>query len=98
MAAPYPWRERASMAPPILATEQGSGVGQVDGALTAVRLDQLRRDFEANRNYRLAQNAVTQVTADDIALNRAIVNGTDQTFSHLLDEWSVTNQKQSGRC
>jgi bleomycin hydrolase len=86
------------MAPPILATEQGSGVGQVDGALTAVRLDQLRRDFEASRTYRLAQNAVTQVSADDIALNRAIVNGTDQSFSHLLDDWAVTNQKQSGRC
>src|SRR5918992_2519043 len=48
--------------------------------------------------FRIAQNAVTQVTADDVALNRNIVFNTDHSFSHVLDDWSATNQKNSGRC
>jgi bleomycin hydrolase len=54
--------------------------------------------FEGNPAYRLAQNAVTQTSVEDVALNRAVVATTDHTFSHLLDEWSATNQKKSGRC
>jgi bleomycin hydrolase len=41
---------------------------------------------------------VTQVTVDDVTLNRAVVASTDHTFSTQLDEWTVTNQKRSGRC
>jgi bleomycin hydrolase len=48
--------------------------------------------------FRIAQNAVTQVTADDVALNRNIVFNTDHSFSNVLDDWAVTNQKQTGRC
>ena len=48
--------------------------------------------------FRIAQNAVTQVTTDDVALNREVVFNTDHSFSHVLDDWSVTNQKQTGRC
>ena len=68
------------------------------GALGEAALARLRDEFAANPTNRLAQNAVTQVTADDVALNRAIVTATDHTFSNRLDEWSVTNQKRSGRC
>src|SRR5690348_11961704 len=48
--------------------------------------------------FRIAQNAVTQVTADDVALNRDIVFNTDHSFSNVLDDWAATNQKQTGRC
>lgn len=61
-------------------------------------LQSLHEQFDANPTYRLAQNAVTQVTADDVALNRSIVTRMDHTFSHHLDDWKVTNQKKSGRC
>jgi len=67
-------------------------------ALTPELLARFREAFAANPTHRVAQNAVTQVTVDDVALNRAIVTATDHTFSHRLDEWSVTNQKRSGRC
>ncbi len=70
----------------------------VDGALTPRFLDELRSAFDAVPAYRIAQNAVTQVTADDVALNRRAVTAIDHTFSHVLDDWSVTNQKNSGRC
>ena len=69
-----------------------------DGALTLHRISTLRKNFESNSVYRMAQNAVCKVTVDDVALNRQVVTNSDFTFSHVLDDWSVTNQKKSGRC
>jgi bleomycin hydrolase len=68
------------------------------GALTLQKLQRLAAGFGTGPAHRLAQNAVTQNTIDDVALNRSIVTGIDHTFSHLLDDWTVTNQKKSGRC
>src|ERR1700722_15860340 len=70
----------------------------MNGALSAEDLELLRKDFSANPAYRLAQNAVTQVAVDDVAINREIVNKTDHFISTLLDDWKVTNQERSGRC
>ena len=70
----------------------------MDGTLTAADLELLRKDFSANPAYRLAQNAVTRVTVDDVAINREIINSTDHTLSTHLDDWKVTNQERSGRC
>src|SRR5580658_8175714 len=76
---------------------RGGGV-RTSGALSAGELELLRKDFSANPAYRLAQNAVTQVAVDDVAINREIVNSTDHFLSTLLDDWKVTNQERSGRC
>ena len=54
--------------------------------------------FAQHPTAQLMQNAVTENGVDDIALNRQIITSTDHTFSHLLDDWGVTNQKRSGRC
>jgi bleomycin hydrolase len=69
-----------------------------NAALSAGDLELLRKDFSANPAYRLAQNAVTQVAVDDVAINREIINNTDHFMSTLLDDWKVTNQERSGRC
>lgn len=69
-----------------------------DGAISDETFAALRQEFAQHPAYRIAQNAVTQVSVDDIALNRDVVTRMDHTFSVLLDDWSVTNQKQSGRC
>jgi bleomycin hydrolase len=69
-----------------------------DGTLSAQDLELLRKDFSASPAYRLAQNAVTRVTIDDVAINREIINSTDHSLSVLLDDWKVTNQQRSGRC
>ncbi len=66
--------------------------------LTAGHLELLRKEFVENPAYRLAQNAVTRVAVDDVAINREIVNSTDHSLSTLLDDWKVTNQERSGRC
>src|ERR1700722_3627839 len=66
--------------------------------LGAADLERLRKDFSANPIYRLAQNAVTRVTVDDVAVNREIVSSIDHSVSTTLDDWKVTNQERSGRC
>lgn len=58
----------------------------------------MRRRFGENPTLRLMQNAVSNNSVDDLALNRAVVTSTDHTVSHLLDRWRATNQKKSGRC
>ncbi len=58
----------------------------------------LRKEFTAHPGYRIAQNAVTQTTIDDVALDREVITRIDPTMSHRLDDWTVTNQKKSGRC
>jgi bleomycin hydrolase len=70
----------------------------MDKLLTAGDVDLLRKEFVENPAYRLAQNAVTRVAVDDVAINREIVNSTDHSLSTLLDDWKVTNQERSGRC
>jgi bleomycin hydrolase len=69
-----------------------------DGTLSGQDLELLRKDFSASPAYRLAQNAVTRVSVDDVAINREIINSTDHSLSVLLDDWKVTNQQRSGRC
>ena len=61
-------------------------------------LELLRKSFSSNPAYRLAQNAITKVGLDEVAINREIVNATDHALSVSLDDWKVTNQERSGRC
>ncbi len=68
------------------------------GALTDGALARFAANVDKAPHFAIARNAVTQITADDIALNRAVVFNTDHSFSHVLDDWSVTNQKNTGRC
>ena len=49
--------------------------------ISVERICELTETFRANKKLRLAQNAVTQTTADDVALNREIVTASDFTFS-----------------
>ena len=70
----------------------------VAGALEAETISGLQTAFTGNPSYRLAQNAVTRNNLDDIALNHQVVFSADHTFSIALDDWGVTDQKQTGRC
>jgi bleomycin hydrolase len=66
--------------------------------LSEIDLELMRKQFSASPKNRVAQNAVAQTSIDGVALDREVVVGTDTTVSNLLDDWSVTNQKKSGRC
>jgi bleomycin hydrolase len=84
---------------PAMPQSQTQARTTADGAaLTPDTLQRLADGFARTPGCRLAQNAVTQNVIDDVALDRSVVTSVDHTFSHLLDDWSVTNQKKSGRC
>ena len=68
------------------------------GEMTIKEINKLRKEFSADKDARIIQNAVTQTTVQEIALSREVVASTDFTFSTKIDEWKVTNQKASGRC
>lgn len=69
-----------------------------DAALNPGDLELFEKNFVTNPAYRVMQNAVTQVSVDDVALDRDVVTSIDPTVSHLLDDWTATSQKKSGRC
>lgn len=71
---------------------------QTDAALNPGDLDRFEKNFAANPAHRVMQNAVTQVSIDDVALDRDVVTSIDPTVSHLLDDWTATSQQKSGRC
>jgi len=66
--------------------------------LTRADVERFAKDFDAQPAHRLAQNAVTTTAVEQVALDRGVVTGIDPSMSVLLDDWSATNQKQSGRC
>jgi bleomycin hydrolase len=72
--------------------------GDPAGALASATVAEWQSSFSATPAFHLAQNAVTRNNVDDIALNHQVVFTADHTFSTLLDDWSVTDQKQTGRC
>jgi bleomycin hydrolase len=66
--------------------------------LTRADVERYAKDFEADPARRLVQNAVTTTAVEQVALDRSVVTSMDTSMSVLLDDWSATNQKQSGRC
>jgi bleomycin hydrolase len=72
--------------------------GDPAGALDSSLIEGLQTVFASQASYRLAQNAVTRNSVDDIALDQRVVFNADNTFSIALDDWGVTDQKQTGRC
>ena len=67
-------------------------------ALSPSQIDAWGTAFTQDRAGRLAQNAVTKTSVNDIAIDRAIITGIDTSMSTQLDTWKVANQKKSGRC
>ena len=67
-------------------------------SLSLEHLDGFRDDFASDPRNRLMQNTVTQRDVNEVALDRDIVTNATHTFSTLLDEWSPTQQGNSGRC
>ncbi|MFF7632993.1 aminopeptidase C [Kitasatospora sp. NPDC008050] len=70
----------------------------MDRSLTPDQLQLIEEEFAARPANRLMQNAVTRTPVDDVALDRRVLTGIDHSVSHHLDDWTATNQKQSGRC
>ncbi len=69
-----------------------------DGALSPRMLKAMEADFSSKPAYKVMQNAVTQVSVNSLAIRREVVTGANHSLSVALDDWAVTDQKQSGRC
>ncbi|MFH1421463.1 MAG: C1 family peptidase [Planctomycetota bacterium] len=67
-------------------------------ALTPQAVASMKNEFESNSTYKMLQNAVTRVTVENLVKRHEVVFGADPSYSIMLDDWSVTNQKSSGRC
>jgi bleomycin hydrolase len=54
--------------------------------------------FAARSELKRMQNAVVRVGIGEVALDNDVVNAMSHSVSHRLDDWKVTDQKNSGRC
>ncbi len=66
--------------------------------LVAADIDRLRKEFDSDPTAKLLQNALTGAELKDVAVDHAVAASMDTSMSHQIDDWKVTNQKQSGRC
>jgi len=66
--------------------------------VTNAQIDEFRKAFDEDATAKVAQNAVSNADLSTVSLRRDLVQNIDHSFSTKLDEWSVTNQRRSGRC
>lgn len=67
-------------------------------ALSADDLAALADGFAAKPELKRMQNAVVRVGIAEVALDNEVVTTLSHSVSNRLDDWKVTNQKNSGRC
>jgi len=71
----------------------------MNGTVTTKLYEQFARDFGADRQGKLAQNAAVQREIRELAVNWETFRQIDHNFSEVITgELPVTNQKKSGRC
>lgn len=62
------------------------------------KLQEWDAGFTADPDARLAMNAVTRTSIDDVAIDRQHLLGVQRSMSNRLDSWDAADQKRSGRC
>ena len=70
----------------------------MDKQITDSTITSFADAFDAKPKNRLALNAVTKSGISAVALNRAVVNQVDHTYSELIKTPKATHQKKTGRC
>ena len=70
------------------------------GGISPESIGRMRDSLEMDAHTRAAYNAITGAGADarKLAVNRDILRGHNDVFSHKIKVKAVTNQKKSGRC
>ena len=66
--------------------------------LTPALVEGFSKEFDKNAINRIKQNVLAETPVAKVALNHSVAAYRDHTFSNVLDDWSVTDQKRSGRC
>jgi len=68
------------------------------GAVEQEEIAQYQAAFQADTRNRVALNAVTKTTVNNVAMNRATVVRNNHTYSHTVQAGASTSQNSSGRC
>lgn len=66
--------------------------------LTPALVEKFGKEFDQHSINRMRQNVLAETPVSKVALNHSVAAYRAHTFSNVLDDWSVTNQKHSGRC
>ena len=69
-----------------------------DGSISRKFVDEQAKHFEEDPLSSIRQNAMAESDAAKLALNQKVAMAIDRNFSTRLDDWSITDQKSSGRC
>ncbi|MBN2279644.1 MAG: C1 family peptidase [Candidatus Marinimicrobia bacterium] len=69
-----------------------------DGAVDARMLQEIRKSFNEDAYTKATQNAITNNSIQDLALNRSKVQHIDKNFSYRIDVPGITDQENTGRC
>ena len=68
------------------------------GTLSAAQIDAYRTSFSREPRNRVALNAVTKTSVNNVAMSREAVARANHTFSHTVKTGAATSQNKSGRC
>jgi bleomycin hydrolase len=69
-----------------------------DGSISKKFMEEQARRFEEDPLSSIRQNAMAESDAAKLALNQKVAMAIDRNFSTRLDDWTITDQKGSGRC
>lgn len=80
----------------LLASLVGNAIGE--GELSEDLIERIQANHDLDNHSRAMYNAITNNNVNDLALNRDLLQGHNEVFSHKIKAKGVTNQKSSGRC
>jgi len=66
--------------------------------ITKTMLNEFKKGFNNVPHNRIMMDAITNVSVDDVAMNRDSLINMDFTFSNEIKTAKITSQKKSGRC
>jgi len=69
-----------------------------EGGLDMQTVEKIRSSFQMDPHTRAMYNSVTNTDITNLALNRDILRGHNEIFSHKIKTKGITNQNKSGRC
>jgi len=69
-----------------------------EGQMTDDFISKLRKSLKKDIHSKAMYNAITNNDINKLALNRDVLMGHNELYSHKIDAKGITNQQKSGRC
>jgi len=74
------------------------GIKKENNGISQEMLEEIEASFKMNMHVKFAQNALAEIDARKIVLNREKTISVDPYFSNKLESQDITNQESTGRC